>query len=73
MRKSLHRVDFTLSESTTKKLLNNSLKCLTQVIVSNMPIWIEFTLMESTFSEDPLYVVSWKQLKKNQGASQEGG
>ena len=29
MRKSLHRVDLTLSESTTKKLLNNSLKCLT--------------------------------------------
>ena len=73
MRKSLHIVDFTLSESTTKKLLNNSLKCLTQVIVSNMPIWIKFTLMESTFSEDPLYVVSWKQFKKNQGASQEGG
>ena len=38
-----------------------------------MHIQIKFTLMESTFSEDPLYVVSWKQFKKNQGASQEGG
>ena len=29
-----------------------------------MSIQIKFTIMESTFSEDPLYVVSWKQFKK---------